>query len=241
MDGYGAETYGAGWAEIYDEVHPAPSPDVIDFIVARAAGGPVLELAIGTGRVAIPLTEAGLEVDGVEISAAMVDRLRQRSQAVRLVATDMTDFEVDIEYPLVLLGFNTLFGALEEKGQRGIFMSTARALRRGGVFVIDCFVPDLGRFDRGQTVRVADIQADRVRIDYSIHDASRQLIRSMADFRWTDGRSALLPVYVRYMWPRQIDEMADGAGLDLEQRYEWYDETPFTDASSRHVSVYRKR
>lgn len=241
MDGYGAETYGAGWAEIYDEVHPAPSPDVIDFIVARAAGGPVLELAIGTGRVAIPLTEAGLEVDGVEISAAMVDRLRQRSQAVRLVATDMTDFEVDIEYPLVLLGFNTLFGALEEKDQRGIFMSTARALRTGGVFVIDCFVPDLGRFDRGQTVRVADIQADRVRIDYSIHDASRQLIRSMADFRWTDGRSALLPVYMRYMWPRQIDEMADGAGLELEQRYEWYDETPFTDASSRHVSVYRRR
>lgn len=238
---HSAETYGDGWAEIYDDVYPPPTSDVIDFLVARAGSGPVLELAVGTGRVALPLAETGLEVHGVEISRDMLALLRQKSQAIPIVASDMTDFELDTAYPLVLLGFNTLFGALEEDGQRAIFRCTEAVLQPGGLFVIDCFVPDLGRFHGNQTVRTREVRTDRLQVDYSIHEPDQQLIRSMVEISWTDGRSVLLPVYVRYLWPDQIDVMAAEAGLELEQRYEWYDEAPFTDASPRHVSVYRKR
>lgn len=240
MDSYSSETYGDQWAEIYDELFPLPGSEVIDFLAARARGGPVLELAVGTGRVALPLAETGVEVHGIEISRAMLAQLRQKSQAIPIVASDMTDFEVDTAYPLVFLGFNTLFGPLDPDRQRGIFQSAAAALQPNGSFVIDCFVPDLDRFIDNQTVRTREVGTDRLQVDYSIHEPDRQVIRSMVEIRWTDGRSVLLPVFVRYLWPDQIDRMATDAGLELEQRYEWYDEAPFTDASSRHVSVYRK-
>jgi SAM-dependent methyltransferase len=240
MDSYSSETYGDQWAGIYDELFPLPGSEVIDFLVARAQGGPVLELAVGTGRVALPLAETGLEVHGIEISRAMIAQLRRKDQAFPIVASDMTDFEADSAYPLVFLGFNTLFGPLEAERQRGIFQSTATALQPNGSFVIDCFVPDLDRFVDNQTVRTREVRTDRLQVDYSIHEPDRQVIRTMVDVRWTDGRSVLLPVFVRYLWPDQIDRMATDVGLELEQRYEWYDETPFTGASARHVSVYRK-
>lgn len=240
MEEYDAGNYGADWAEFYDEIFPAPAPEVIEFILARAEGGPVLELAVGTGRVAIPLIETGLEVHGIEISEKMIDRLRTKTDAISVVASDMTRFTVDRPYPLVLLGANTLFGPLEEEAQQDVFRATAAALGRGGRFVIECFVPDLERFDRNQTVRARDISADRLMTEFAILDPDSQRIRSMLEIRWTDGRSVLRPVYLRYLWPGQIDEMAARAGLGLEERYEWYDETPFTDVSPRHVSVYRK-
>lgn len=240
MNGYSPETYGDRWAELYDDLFPPPGSEVINFLAARARGGPVLELAVGTGRVALPLAENGLEVHGIEISRNMLAQLRQKNQAIPIVASDMTDFEVDTAYPLVVLGFNTLFGPLEGDGQRGILRSTAAALQSGGLFVIDCFVPDLGRFHDNQTVRTREVRTDRLQVDHSIHEPDRQVIRSMVEIRWTDGRSVLLPVFLRYLWPDQIDLMAADAGLELEQRYEWYDEAPFTDASPRHVSVYRK-
>lgn len=240
MDSYTDQTYGDAWAELYDEVFPAPAPEVIEFVTARAEGGPVLELAVGTGRVAIPLVAAGVEVHGVEISPQMIDVLHRRPDKVPIVASDMTRFRLDRRYPLVLLGANTLFVPLEEEAQRGVFRATAAALETGGRFVIECFVPDLDRFDRDQTVRAREVSADHVMIEFAIHDPDLQVIRSMMDIRWTKGRSALLPVQVRYLWPQQIDEMASGSGLELEERYEWYDEAPFTDASPRHVSVYRK-
>lgn len=226
MDVYSPETYGDQWAELYDDLFPPPGSEVIDFLA--------------TGRVALPLAETGLEVHGIEISRDMLAQLRQKKQAIPIVASDMTDFEVETAYPFVVLGFNTLFGPLDEDGQRGIFRSTAAALQPGGLFVIDCFVPDLGRFHDNQTVRTREVRTDRLQVDYAIHEPDRQVIRSMVEIRWTDGTSVLLPVFVRYLWPDQIDLMATDAGLELEQRYQWYDEAPFTDASPRHVSVYRK-
>ena len=242
MDGYVTSTYGDTWAEFYDDVFPGPGPDQIDFLVRRAGAGPVLELAVGTGRVALPLMDTGLEVHGVEVSPAMLARLRERpgGDHVTIVGSDMTRFQVSERYPLILLGFNTLFGPLEESAQQGIFESVAGSLADSGVFVIDCFVPDLGRFDRGQTVRVRAVTADQVHLEYSINDAANQINRSMIELRWRDGRSALLPVAVRYMWPEEIDAMAADSGLRLSERYEWYDESPFAEDSPRHVSVYSR-
>lgn len=240
MDEYGARTYGEGWAEVYDEIYDPPRPEVVEFIAARADGGPVLELAIGTGRVAVPLIEAGVPVHGVEISRDMLAQLRRKGVDVPIVGSDMAGYRTEARYPLILLGFNTLFGELEEERQRDVFRSTAAALRPGGSFVIDCFVPDPDRFDRGQTVRTGEVRADRLIVEYSIHEKDRQMVRSMVEIRWMDGRTALLPVFVHYLWPDQIDGMADAEGLELAERYEWYDEAPFTDASPRHVSVYRR-
>ena len=236
-----ASEYGETWAAVYDELHAPPSSEVVDFLVARARGGPVLELAVGTGRVAAPLVEAGIEVHGIEISPSMIERLhRNLGEAVPIVANDMTAFTLDRGYPIALLGFNTLFGPTDPKAQANVFTSIHAALEPDGVFVIDCFVPDLGRFADDQSVRVAGMTDHWVRIDYSIHEPDRQLIRTIADIRWLNGRTHLLPVTIRYLWPDQIDELAARAGLALAERYGWYDEAPFTDASSHHVSVYRK-
>lgn len=242
MDGYGPATYGDHWAEDYDDIYPAAGADQVEFMVRRAGGGPVLELAIGSGRVALPVRAAGVPIHGVEISDGMIDRLRAKPGGadIPIVASDMTDFTVEERYPLALLGFNTLFAPLEPSLQRGIFRSVAAALAPGGMFVVECFVPDLGRFDRGQTVRVNEVTLDRVVIEYTRHDAANQVNRTMVEIRWRDGRSVMLPVAVRYLWPDEIDAMAADSGLQLSERYEWYDESPFTEDSPRHVSVYRR-
>ena len=240
MDGYQPTTYGDTWAAVYDTIHPPPKADQLEFLAARAQGGPILELAVGSGRVALPMLGLGVPVHGVEISEEMIARLRSRpgGEDIPIVGSDMTDFTVASRYPLILLGFNTLFAPLEESHQEGVLRSVADALEPDGCFVIDCFVPDLGRFDRGQTVRTLDVTADRLLVEYSISDPERQHNHTMQELRWRDGRSVLLPVAVRYMWPHQIDAIAVAAGLSLTERYEWYDETPFTDVSPRHVSVY---
>jgi hypothetical protein len=172
----------------------------------------------------------------------MINRLRAKPGGadIPIVAGDMTDFTVEESYPLTILGANTLFAPLEEHLQRDIFRSVAAALAPDGAFVVECFVPDLGRFDRGQTVRVNDVTLDRVVIEYTINDAANQTNRTMVEIRWRDGRSAVYPVAVRYMWPEEIDAMAASSDLQLSERYEWYDESPFTEDSPRHVSVYRR-
>ena len=242
MDGYEPVTYGDSWAEFYDDFYPPPDADQVGFLVRRAGAGPMLELAIGTGRVALPVAASGVAVHGVEISEGMLGRLRDKAggMEIKIVAGDMTEFSLEARYPLVLLGFNTLFAPLEADEQRGIFHSVARVLEPEGVFVVECFIPDLGRFDRGQTVRVREVKLDRVVIEYSVHDPASQINRTMVEARWRDGRSAMFPVAVRYMWPDEIDDMAAAAGLELAERYEWYDESPFTEDSPRHVSVYRR-
>lgn len=242
MDGYGPTTYGEHWAEHYDDIYGPVGEEIVRFVRARAGNGRMLELAPGTGRVTLPLLRAGLEVDGVEISGEMLARLRDKpgGRTVEIIARDMTGFSTDRRYALVLLAFNTLFAPLEEHLQQGVFDSVHDALEDGGSFVVDCFMPDLGRFDRGQTVRVASIELGRILVDHAIHHPEEQRISTMVEVKWSDGRRVLLPVELRYLWPEQIDEMATRAGLELVERFQWYDETPFTDASPHHVSVYRK-
>ncbi len=242
MDGYGPTTYGDHWAEHYDDIYGSVGNEVVHFVAERAESGPVLELAPGTGRITLPLQRAGLPIAGVEISDQMLARLRDKPGGadVEIVARDMTDFTTDRQYKLVLLAFNTLFAPLEEHRQQGIFDSVHGALADGGRFVIDCFMPDLGRFDRGQTVRVISIELGRIVVDHAIHHPDTQRIATMVEVKWSDGRTVLLPVALRYLWPEQIDDMADRAGLELVERFQWYDEAPFRDASPHHVSVYRK-
>src|SRR5215467_10196365 len=157
--------YGDRWAAVYDDHHEQLDPGpAVEFLAGLAGNGRVLELAIGTGRVALPLAARGITVEGVDASAAMVDRLRAKpgGESIPVTMGDMADVPVTGPFTLVYLVFNTLFGLLSGARQAECFRNVARVLGPGGAFVIECFVPDLARFDRGQRVDAVEVTEDSV-------------------------------------------------------------------------------
>lgn len=244
---YHAETYGDRYADRYDELHPgATSPtgslDACVATLARLAGaGPALELGIGTGRVALPLQAAGVEVHGLDASAAMVERLRAKPGGAEIPVTlaDFADFHLGRTYPLVFLVFNTLFLLQDQDAQVACFEAVARHLEPGGCFVVEAFVPDLSRFDRGQRTQVRSLSMDHVWMELSVHDAARQLVDTH-QIRVASGEAIeLRPIRMRYAWPAEMDLMARLAGLELDERWQDWHGTPFTTSSGFHISTYR--
>jgi SAM-dependent methyltransferase len=240
MEGYETRTYGAEWAATYDQQFPEVVPGLIDRLIQLADGGRVLELAIGTGRVALPLKERGIDITGIDISPEMVARLRQKPGGadIPIVMGDFADVEVEGKFAMIYLIANTLFVLLEQDEQVQCFRNVARHLETKGRFVIEAFYPDLGRFDRGQRVQVNAVERNRVTLDASQHDPVRQQVTS----QWIElsGEGVeLRPVVVRYSWPSELDLMGRLAGLELEARWGGWDGEPFTAQSPSHVSVYR--
>ena len=238
------ETYGAIWAPFYDELFDGSESEV-RFLKALAGDPPrALELAIGSGRVALPLSAAGVEMTGIDISADMIGLLRAKpgGDGIQIIEGDFADVAVDDTYPLVYLPFNTLFALLDQDRQVDCFVNTARALEPGGRFVLDAFVPDMTRFDRYQTrMAVESITSNQAHAyELSIHDPVGQRVVSHHVRRQEDGSTVVLPVTIRYAWPAEIDLMAKLAGLELEDRFGWYDRRRFSEQSGQHVSVYRK-
>jgi SAM-dependent methyltransferase len=238
------EQYGAHWAPFYDDLFSGVDHEV-EFLVPRAGSPPrALELAVGSGRVALPLSAAGVAVTGIDISDDMVALLRAKpgGDAIKVIRGDFADVEVDETFPLVYLPFNTLFALLTQRRQVDCFRNVARALEPGGRFVLDTFVPDVKRYDRYQTrMAVESISSDQAHAyELSIHDPVTQTIVAHHVRRHEDGSSVVLPVRVRYAWPGEMDLMGELAGLELEGRWGWYDRRRFTEQSGQHVSVYRK-
>jgi SAM-dependent methyltransferase len=199
----------------------------------------VLELAIGTGRLALPLAERGLEVHGIDASEAMVAKLREKPGSDRIPVTmgDFADVGVDGDYALIFIGFNTLFGLLTQEDQLRCFTNATAHLADGGVFVIEVFVPDLARFDRGQRVQTTTVDVDRVMLDASRHDHVAQRVDSQ-HIVITESGTRLYPVSIRYAFPAELDLMARLAGLELVNRWGGWRRQPFDADSPRHVSVY---
>lgn len=242
MERYDATTYGDRIAEDYDALYAAHDPgDAVAALVALADGGPVLELGIGTGRVALPLAATGVRVDGVDASAAMVARLRAKpgGHAIDVRIGDFGRDDLGGPYSLVFVAFNTLFALTSQDDQVACFAHVARALVPGGRFVVEVFVPDLTRFERGQSTVTTAIGPDHVVIDSSIHHPVEQRVDSMHTIVRADS-TTLLPVVVRYAWPSELDLMARLAGLELEHRWGGWDRRPFDASSGRHVSVWRR-
>lgn len=242
---YDAETYGAQWAAYYDEIYTESDESAVDLIESYAGSPPrALELAIGTGRVAVPLAGRGVRVKGVDISKDMVARLREKpgAETIEVVIGDFADVPVEGDFPVVYLPFNTLFGLLDQERQVECFQNVANHLEPGGRFVLDCFVPDMRRFDTQNTrMGVSSISSTREHAyELSIHHPRDQRITTHHVRRMADGNTIVLPVKIRYSWPSEIDLMARLAGLELEDRWGWYDRRPFTEASGQHVSVYVK-
>ncbi|MET8118798.1 class I SAM-dependent methyltransferase [Micromonospora sp. NPDC005189] len=232
--------FGRLWAAGYDDgTNPDPAP-AVDFLADLADGGPVLELAIGTGRIALPLAERGLTVHGVEASEEMVAQLRAKpgGEQIPVVVADMADVGVAGEFRLAYLVFNTLFNLVDAERQADCFRNVARVLSPGGAFVIETFVPDPRDFDADEQVQVRAVTEDSATIRLHRYDrAAQRFIRQTITF---DGDGVhLKPFAMRYAWPHQIDEMAQQAGLRLTERYADWHRHPFDAESTAHISVYR--
>ncbi|KRF24523.1 class I SAM-dependent methyltransferase [Phycicoccus sp. Soil803] len=236
--------------EIWDETAAAEydtpgegmfAPDVlgpiVDLLAELAEDGAALELAAGTGRVSIPLSERGVPVSGIELSRPMLDRLREKAPHLPVVEGDMTTTRVPGEFSLVFLVFNTISNILEQSGQVECFRNAARHLRPGGRFVIELWVPQLRSLPPGSPAAVFASEDGYVGLD--TYDVLHQQVVSH-HFRFGRGREASHGVSPhRYVWPAELDLMAQLAGFTLEGRYADWDRSPFTADSPSHVSVYR--
>jgi SAM-dependent methyltransferase len=234
--------FGRQWAAGYDGPgNPDPAP-AVDFLADLAAGGRVLELAIGSGRVALPLAERGVAVDGIEASQEMVDLLRAKpgGDAIPVVVGDMADVGVTGPYTLVYLVFNTLFNLTGAGRQEECFRNVARVLAPGGAFVVEAFVPDPADFDRDERqVQVRSVTETSVTIRLHQYDrAAQTFLRQTITFE--NATVQLKPFGMHYRWPEQIDDLATAAGLHLEARYANWQREPFGAGSKDHISVYRK-
>lgn len=245
MQDYGPETYGDRIAPVYDSLYLGEGgldTDAAVEALARLAGpGPVLELAIGTGRVAVPLARRGIDVSGIDASEEMVARMRAKPGGADIPVTmgDFADVGVEGPFSLVYLVFNTLFALLTQDDQVRCFKNVAARLADGGRFVVEAFVPDLGRYDRGQRISATTVDTNRLAIDASRHDAVNQRVDSQHVFVTAEGNQ-LFPVSLRYAFPSELDLMAQLAGLELVERWGGWNGEPFTGASTDHVSVYRR-
>jgi SAM-dependent methyltransferase len=234
--------YGDCWAGVYDEhfadMDPGPA---VEFLAGLAGDRRVLELAIGTGRVALPLAGRGIAVEGIDASEAMVARLRAKpgGASIPVVIGDMAQVPAEGPFGLVYLVFNALFGLLSQARQAECFRNVARVLGRGGLFVIECFVPDLTRFDRGQRVQARAVAEDCAVLELSRHDVVQQCI-TIQTVTFDGQGTHLRPVALRYSWPSELDLMAQQAGLRLRDRYSGWDRRSFDSSSAGHVSVFQR-
>lgn len=211
----------------------------VDRLAELAAGGPVLEFAIGTGRVAVPLAERGVSVTGIELSQPMLDRLRLKADetTIPVIVGDMATARAPGEYALVYLVYNTISNLLSQAEQVACFRNAARHLRPGGRFVIELWVPELRQLPPGRQAVVVHSEVGYIGLD--TFDVPRQRIVSH-HFRFGHGREARLQRSPhRYIWPAELDLMGQLAGFELESRHADWRGAEFTAESESHVSVYR--
>jgi SAM-dependent methyltransferase len=242
MEGYRPETYGDRIADLYDQLAlSGPDPvDCVDRLAELAGPGPALELGIGTGRVALPLAARGVEVHGIDASAAMVERLRAKpgGDAIPVTLADFAGVPVDGGYRLVYVVFNTFFSLLTQDDQVRCFAAVAARLAPGGAFVVEAFVPDPSLHPGGQSIRARHLAVDLVRFDVALHDPVAQRVDFQNVLLGADG-VRLLPGSVRYAWPSELDLMARLAGLRLRERWGGWRRQPYTASTIElHVSVY---
>jgi SAM-dependent methyltransferase len=240
MEHFTATTFGERFAEIYDQgPERADTLATVAFLEQLAGGGPALELAIGTGRVALPLAARGVHVGGVEISPEMLAKMRAKPGGDQIAVTlgDFADVPVQGTYRLVFVVFNTLFNLVTQEHQVRCFQNVAAHLTEDGVFVVEAFVPDPTHFRDGQYVDAEAVGVDEVWLDVCRHDAMAQRLDEVHVSLSAQG-VRLYPVVVRYAWPSELDLMARIAGLRLKERWAGWAREPFTSASNTHVSVY---
>jgi SAM-dependent methyltransferase len=211
----------------------------VDRLAQLAGAGRALELAVGTGRVAVPLAERGVPVTGIELSRPMVDRLRTKvdEERVPVVLGDMASVRAPGEYTLVYLVYNTISNLQTQEEQVACFRNAARHLVPGGRFVIELWVPELRTLPPGREATVWQVEPGYIGLD--TYDVLNQRCVSH-HIRYGEGRQARVALSPhRYVWPAELDLMGQLAGFELEERHADWTGSPFTADSRSHVSVYR--
>jgi SAM-dependent methyltransferase len=226
-------------AEIYDDDVRGDEAETVAFLEGLAGKGPALELAIGTGRIALPLAARGIRVDGIDMSQAMVDRLRRKPGGGELSVTmgDFAEVAVAGTYPLIYVVYNTFHNLLTQDDQVRCFKNVAAHLAEDGCFVVEAGVPNfLHRLQDDQYVHAESIEVEEVWFDVGRHDPITQR-HEETHIRLRNGDVHLFPIVQRYTWPSELDLMARLAGLRLRERWDGWNREPFT-STGNVVSVY---
>jgi SAM-dependent methyltransferase len=236
--------FGERVAERYDEssadrFDPAVVDPAVDFLAELAGGGAALELGIGTGRIALPLSQRGVHVHGIDLSEAMVAKLREKpgAEAIDVTIGDFATTRVDGTFALAYLVFNTIGNLTTQDAQVSCFHNVAAHLQPGGCFVIETGVPRLRTLPPGQTFQVFDFSETHVGIDE--YDVANQGLVSH-HFSLVDGTWELVSMPFRSVSPAELDLMARLAGMTLRERWSGWNREPFTSESTQHVSVWEK-
>ena len=211
-----------------------PVEPVVDFLEPLAHGG-ALELAIGTGRIAVPLAERGVLVAGIELSPDMVAELRSKTDEIPVAIGDMATSRVDGTFSLVYILFNSIFNLRSQEGQVACFENAAAHLEPAGVFVVELMVPELQRLPRGDRFLLFDATAEHVGFD-----EFDLVAQGLTSHHYDPERGTYSKFPGRYIWPAELDLMARIAGLTLRERWADWDRSPFTAESTKHVSVWEK-
>ena len=233
-------SFGEDIAGLYRDAQRGDEDAAVAFLADLAGPGPALELAIGAGRIALPLAARGIRVDGIDLSPAMVAQLRTKPGGDQLAVTigDFADVPVPGTYRLIYVVWNTLFNLLTQDKQVRCFENVAAHLSDDGAFVVEGAHPgNLYRLRDHQYVDAEAVEVDEVRLDVARHDPITQLLEESHVFLSREG-VRLNPIVTRYAWPSELDLMARIAGLRLRERWAGWNREPFTSASSNVVSVY---
>jgi SAM-dependent methyltransferase len=229
-----AERYDESSADMFD---PAVVDPAVDFLAGLAGDGAALELGIGTGRIAVPLARRGVRVHGIDLSEAMIAKLREKPRGEEIPVTigDFATTKVDGTFLLAFVVFNTLMNLRTQDSQVACFKNVAAHLQPGGRFVVEVMVPELQRLPRGETFLPFDVSPGHLGLDE--YDLANQGLISHHYYP-AEGDYATFPG--RYVWPAELDLMARLAGMTLRERWSGWQREPFTSDSTKHVSVWEK-
>ena len=234
------DTFGALYAASYDARNdPGTTAESVALISELAGKGRILELAIGTGRMALPLVARGHDMTGVEASPEMVAQMQAKpgGAAIPVVIGDMADVPVDGLFDHVFLVFNTIFNLTSQAAQVRLFANVAKALAPGGTFLVETFVPDFSGFHENQRMKTRTMDIGSLMFEAVQHDPLTQRLHFQR-VRVDGEKVSLSPLVMRYIWPPEMDLMAQMAGLTLQNRWGDWQRGAFTADSRMHVSVY---
>ncbi len=239
-DGYFDEAAAATYDEysvgMFD---PAVLEPAVEFLAELAGDGAALELGIGTGRIALPLAQRGVRIHGIDLSRPMVARLRAKpgAEGIGVTIGDFATTRVDGSFRVAYLVFNTIMNLTTQAAQVACFRNAAAHLEPGGAFAVEVMVPELQRLPPGETYRVFELSDRHIGIDE--YDVVTQRLVSH-DVEFANGRVERDTGPFRYVWPSELDLMAELAGMRLRERWDSFGREPFTADSRQHVSVWEK-
>jgi SAM-dependent methyltransferase len=239
MSDYTDETYGELIADVYDDWYGDVDSQMLEMLTRLAGGGRALELGIGTGRVALPLSQSGVKMYGIDSSPAMLKKLRAKpgSAQIQLHQGNFANIPFKEKFDLIFVVFSTIYSLLTQEEQIRCFQNVADHLESKGLFAIEAFVPDLSRYQGGQSVRAVQLESQETRLAASMLDSINQIISSQF-IVLDNSKINVKPVKIRYIWPSEMDLMARLAGLKLLNHWDDWDQSSFTGNNKKHMSIY---